>query len=31
MTPEDTFPDLWVGDDPDELWPDDEGDEDDNA
>lgn len=30
MTPEDTFPDLWVGDDPDELWPDDEdGDDDD--
>lgn len=25
MNPEDTFPDLWVGDDPDELWPDDEG------
>lgn len=29
MTPEDTFPDLWVGDDPDELWPDDESEDDD--
>lgn len=30
MTPEDTFPDLWVGDDPDELWPDDENEENDD-